>query len=113
MMIFMVRGRLTRFLGLFTSDFGALAHNANIPHGSKNLLQRGILYRHEKILLRQGRLQARPKKTIWGNVAVFHGYLEIDQFVWARAFCEIRISCPAAVDCSGTIRKIHMRKIEL
>ena len=31
--------------------------------GSKNLLQRGILYRHEKILLRQGKLQAWTQKN--------------------------------------------------
>ena len=34
------------------------------------------------------------------------------QFVWARALYEIRIRCPAAVDCNGTTRKIHVRKIE-
>ena len=33
------------------------------PSGSKNLLQRGILYRHEKILLRQGRLQAQTQEN--------------------------------------------------
>ena len=33
-------------------------------------------------------------------------------FVWARALCEIRIRCCASVDCSGAIRKIHVRKIE-
>ena len=32
-------------------------------------------------------------------------------FVWARGFCGTRISCPASVDYSGTVRKIHMRKI--
>ena len=32
-------------------------------------------------------------------------------FVWARAFCGTRIGCPATVDCSGTIQKIHVRKI--
>ena len=35
------------------------------------------------------------------------------QFVWARALCGIRYGCPAAVDCSGTIQKIHMRKIRV
>ena len=35
------------------------------------------------------------------------------QFVWARVFCGTKIGCPAAVDCSGTIQKIHMRKIKL
>ena len=34
-------------------------------------------------------------------------------FVWARGFCELRISCPASVDCSGTIGKIHVVEIEV
>ena len=34
-------------------------------------------------------------------------------FVWARGFCGLRISCPASVDCSGTIGKIHMVEIEV
>ena len=51
----------------------------------------------------------KPKKTIYENVTVSHQYLWIDQFVWALALCEIRISCPAVVDCNGTIRKIHMK----
>ena len=33
-------------------------------------------------------------------------------FVWGRAVCGTRISCPASVDPSGTTGKIHMRKIE-
>ena len=83
----------------------------NTPHGSKNLLQRGILYRHEKISLGRGRQQARTQENYMQKLVGFQRFLWIDQFVWARALCEIRISCPAAVDCSGTIRKIHMRKI--
>ena len=35
------------------------------------------------------------------------------QFVWARALCGIRYGYPAAVDCSGTIQKIYMRKIRV
>ena len=34
-------------------------------------------------------------------------------FVWARAFCGIRYGCSASLDCSGAIRKIHVRKIRL
>ena len=41
---------------------------------------------------------------------VFHWFLGIHQFVWARALCGVRYGCPAAVDCSGTAQKIHMRK---
>ena len=40
-----------------------LAHNVDVGHGSKNLLQRGILYRHEKVLLRQERLHAQTEEN--------------------------------------------------
>ena len=43
---------------------------------------------------------------------VFLDFLGIDQFVWARVFCELRIGCCAPVDCSGVARKIHTRKIK-
>ena len=38
--------------------FGAAIHS---EHGSKNLLQRAILYRHKMILLCQGRLQPQTQ----------------------------------------------------
>ena len=34
-------------------------------------------------------------------------------FVWARGFCETRVSCPASVDCSGATRKIHVTEIDV
>ena len=43
----------------------------------------------------------------------FHRYLWMDVFFWARALCGTRIGCCASVDCSGVIRKIHVRKIRL
>ena len=45
--------------------------------------------------------------------SVFHCYLWIDVFVWARALCGTRISCLASVDFNGIAGKIHMRKIRL
>ena len=54
-MDFSIWGRLTRPRGQFRGQVSALTRNVERSHGSKNLLQRGILYRHEKILLRQGR----------------------------------------------------------
>ena len=53
----------------------------------------------------------RPKKTMCRIWSVFHWYLWIDQFVWARSVCGTRISCPASVDPSGATGKIYMRKI--
>ena len=52
----------------------ALTRNVARSHGSKNLLQRGILYRHEKILLRQGRLQAQTHEK---NVGATVGFSSI------------------------------------
>ena len=45
--------------------------------------------------------------------SVFHPYLGIGQFVWARALCGTRYYQSASVDCSGDIRKIHVREIEV
>ena len=63
MMDFVIWGYLTRPQGPFRAQGCALTRNVARSHGSKNLLQRGILYRHEKILLRQGRLQAQTKEN--------------------------------------------------
>ena len=60
---FGIWGRLTRPRGPFRAQWSALTRNVERLHGSKNLLQRGILYRHEKILLRQGRLQAQTQEN--------------------------------------------------
>ena len=62
-MEFMIWGGLTRPREPFRARGSALTRNVEISHGSKNLLQRGILYRHEKILLRQRRLQARMQEN--------------------------------------------------
>ena len=63
MMDFSIWGRLTRPRGPLRAQGSALTRNVERSHGSKNLLQRGILYRHEKILLRQGRLQAQTQEN--------------------------------------------------
>ena len=46
-------------------------------------------------------------------VVVFHQYLRIHKFVWARVLCGIRYYQSASLDCSGVIQKIHMREIRL
>ena len=75
MMDFIIWGHLTRPRGPFRAQRFALTRNVARSHGSKNLLQRGILYRHEKILLRQGRLQAQTQENniyIYIYMMVFH-----------------------------------------
>ena len=72
MMDFLIRERLTRILGPFRAQGSALTRNVSSSHGSKNLLQRAILYRHESILLGREDCRPGPKKTIWGKVTVFH-----------------------------------------
>ena len=42
---------------------------------------------------------------------VFHQYLWIFVFVWARVLCGTRKHQSASVDCSGVIQKINARKI--
>ena len=44
---------------------------------------------------------------------VFHQYLGIAVFVWARALCGTRTYCSAAVGCSGTTQKIHVPEIDV
>ena len=68
---FTIRGRLTRIFGHFRAQGSALTRNVSSPHGSKNLLQRAILYRHEKILLGREDCRPGPKKTICKNLMVF------------------------------------------
>ena len=104
-------GTFDKILGHFRAQGSALTRNVSSSHGSKNLLQRAILYRHEMILLGREDCGPGPKKTICKNMMAFHIFLGMHQFVWARALCCIRCGCPAAVDCSGTAQKIHMRKI--
>ena len=110
---FMIRGRLTRILGRFRAQGSAVTRNVSSLHGSKNLLQREILYRHERILLGMEDCRPGPKKTVCKNLMVFHCFVGMHQFIWARALCGIIYGCLAAVDCSGIIQKIHMRKIRV
>ena len=51
MIDFSIWGHLTRPWEPFRAQGSALTRNVARSHGSKNLFQRGILYRHEKILL--------------------------------------------------------------
>ena len=50
-------------------------------------------------------------ETICTFVMVICSYLWINVFVWALVFCGIRYYQFASWDCSGVIRRIHMRKI--
>ena len=52
-------------------------------------------------------------ETMWGSRPVYHQYLRIGQFVWARVLSRTRYYQSASVDCSGVIQKIHMREIRL
>ena len=55
--------------------------------------------------------RVRPGETKYTFVMVFLEYLWMHVFVWARVFCGTRYYQSASVDCSGTIQKIHIRKI--
>ena len=70
-MEFTIRGCLTNILGLFRAQGSALTRNVSRLHGSKNLLQRAILYKHEKILLGREDCRPGPKKTICKNLMFF------------------------------------------
>ena len=67
-----IRGYLTRIFGNFKAQGSALTRNVSRLYGSKNLLQRTILYRHERILLGREDCRPGPKKTICKILMVFH-----------------------------------------
>ena len=50
-------------------------------------------------------------ETICKILMVFHEYLRISKFVWARVLCGTRKYQSASVDCSGVIQKINTQKI--
>ena len=108
----MVWGRLTRPNGPSRAQGSALTRN-EISHGSKNLLQRAILYRHKRNYHGREDCRPRPGETICRIWSVFHQYLWINVFVWARVLCGTRKYESASVDCSGVIQKINMRQIRL
>ena len=65
-------GMFDEHLGHFRAQGSALTRNVSRLHDSKNLLQRAILYRHERILLGSEDCRPGPKKTICKNLIVFH-----------------------------------------
>ena len=108
---FMPGCRYTRPNGRIKAQGSALTRNVARSHGSKNLLQRVILYKHEKIFCVREDCRPRPKKTICTIRKVFHWYFWINVFVWARVFCGPRIHQSASLGCNGVTRKILVRKI--
>ena len=63
-MDFIIWGRLTRPRGPFRAQGFALTRNVARSHGSKNLLQRAILYRHKKIYVGKGDGEQYQGETI-------------------------------------------------
>ena len=110
-MDFMIWGRLTRPRGPFRAQGSALTRNVARSHGSKNLLQRVIIYRHKRYYCVKEDCRPRPSESICSFWMGICPYLWIDQFVWSRVFCGPREHQSASLDCSGFIQKIHMRKI--
>ena len=61
--------------GMFDEDLWAFQGpgvRADAQCGSKNLLQRAILYRHEKTLLGRENCNPGRKKTIYKNLMISH-----------------------------------------
>ena len=105
MMDFMIWGHLTRPRGPFRAQGSALTRNVARSHGSKNLLQRVILYRHKRYYRVREDCRPRPTETICTFVMVICQYLWIAVFVWARVFCGTRKHQSASLDCSGVTQK--------
>ena len=64
---FMIWGRLTMPRGPFRGQGSALTRNVARSHGSKNLLQRVILYRHEKIT-QAGKTAGQDPRKLYGGI---------------------------------------------
>ena len=80
----------------------------NFTHGSKNWLQRAILYRHKELLLSREDWSFKPGETICTFWSVFLDFLWIDQFVWARALYATRYDhSPSAVTRPVMIKTIY------
>ena len=109
----MIRGRETSQNRSARAQGSALTRNGDIPHGSKNLLQRVILYRHKRYMCVREDCRQYPGETIYGFVMVICKYLWILVFVWALVFCGPRYDQSASIECNGVTQKIHMRKIEV
>ena len=45
------------------------------------------------------------------SVMVYHQYLRIHKFVWARVLCGTIYYQSVSLDCSGVIQKIQMREL--
>ena len=54
-----------------------------------------------------------PGETMCKFMTVFHQYLRIGQFVWARVLLCTRYHQSASVDCNGVIWKINRREDEV
>ena len=82
-------------------------------HGSKNLFQRAILYRHKRYNTAREDCRQDPGEKMCIFMKVFHQYLRIGQFVWARVLLCTRYYQSASVGCNGVILKIHRREDEV
>ena len=81
-------------------------------HGSKNLLQRAILYRHKELYLRREDWSFKPCETMYIFESRFLDFLKIGQFVWARAWCGTRYDHSGPVEIHPATNQIHMEKLE-
>ena len=67
----------------------------------------------EEKILGQEDCRPRPGKTMCRIWSVFHQYLWVFVFVWARAVCGTRYWVGAGCGCRAVLQKINMRKIEV
>ena len=67
----------------------------------EELVQREILYRHQRIFTRREDSRPTEAETIYAVRFVFRAYLRINVFVWARVVYVARYGCCASYGCSG------------
>ena len=82
----------------------------NFTHGSKNWLQRAILYRHKEFLLSREDWSFKPGETICTFWSVYSRFLKINVFVWDGAVCGPRYDQSPWLGTSPVLREIHVWK---
>ena len=80
--------------------------------GSKNLLQRAILYMHKELLLRREDSSFKPGETMCTFWSVFSRFLKMNVFVWVRVVCGVRTHHSGSGNAGPAPGKIHEKDPE-
>ena len=110
---FMVWGHLTRPNGPSRAQGSALTRNEIQYMARRTCFKEQYYTSTRKYNTAREDCRQDPGETMYNFMTVFHKYLRIGQFVWARVLLCTRYYQSASVDCNGVIWKIHTREDEV